>query len=276
MSDGHTLPELAIRRGGVVHDTGTDVVSAIVVDRVGVVVLDREERRNALHPSMFEAVPRLLADFASDPQIGAVVITGAGTTFCAGGDVRRKVENADGTVPERSAGLTRNARMSTLLHDMPKVTIAVLPGAAVGAGLSIALAADLRIAAASAKLIAGWGDLGFSGDFGGTWFLTRLLGPSRATEFLVSGAPMLMPRAEEWGLVNRIVPDSELAEAALDWATEIADGPRLAWAATKRNVGRAMTMTLAEALPMESEEMVRSGMTDEHREAVRAWMERAR
>ncbi|MFC9978570.1 enoyl-CoA hydratase-related protein [Gordonia sp. NPDC127522] len=275
-SDGHTLPELAAWRGGTVLETGTEVVSAMIVDRVGLVVLDQPDRRNALHPGMFETVPRLLEGFAADPEIGAVMITGAGTTFCAGGDVRRKVENAGGTVAERTAGLTHNARMATLLSDISKVTIAALPGAAVGAGLSIALAADLRIAASSSKLIAGWGDLAFSGDFGGTWFLTRLLGPSRAMEFMVSGAPMTMPQAREWGLVNRVVPDAEFAAAALDWATAVAGGPRLAWAATKRNIGRATTMDLAQALPAESEEMVRSGLTDEHRDAVRAWVERAR
>lgn len=257
-------------------ETGTEIVLASVVDHVGVVVLNRPERRNALHPDMYEVVPRVLADFAEDPEVGAVLITGAGTTFCAGGDVRRKVENAGGSVAERAAGLTHNARISTLLHEMPKVTIAALPGAAVGAGLSIALATDLRIAVSSAKLVAGWGDLGFSGDFGGTWFLTRLLGPSRALEFLISGAPMLMPQASEWGLVNRVVDESGFAGAALGWAKEIAGGPRQAWAATKGNVLRAASMSLAQALPLESEQMVRSGMTDEHKAAVRAWMERAR
>ncbi|MBD0863561.1 enoyl-CoA hydratase/isomerase family protein [Gordonia sp. zg691] len=273
--DTADLAELAARRGGVAVETGTDVVAASIVDRVGLVILDRPDRRNALHPGMYEAVPRLLEAFADDPEIGAVMITGTGTTFCAGGDVRRKVENAGGTVAERAAGLTHNARISTLLHDMPKVTIAALPGAAVGAGLSIALATDLRIAASSAKLVAGWGDLGFSGDFGGTWFLTRLLGPSRAVEFLTSGAPMLMPQALEWGLVNRVVSAGEFAEAALDWASTIAGGPRQAWAATKGNVLRATSMSLSEALPLESEQMVLSGMTDEHKAAVRAWFEKA-
>ena len=269
------IADLAARRGGSVVDAGTDVVAAAVVDRVGLVVLNRPERRNALHPGMYEAVPRLLLEFAADPEIGCVLITGAGTTFCAGGDVRRKVENVGGTVEERAAGLARNARISTLLHDMPKVTIAALPGAAVGAGLSIALSTDLRIAASSAKLVAGWGDLGFSGDFGGTWFLTRLLGPSRAMEFLTSGEPMSAPQARDWGLVNRVESDAEFAEAALGWATKIATGPRQAWAATKGNVLRAAEMSLAEALPLESEQMVRSGMTDEHKAAVRAWLEKA-
>ncbi len=269
------IAELAERRGGRKIDTGTEVVAASVVDRVGLVILDRPERRNALHPGMYEAVPRLLVEFAADPEIGCVLITGSGTTFCAGGDVRRKVENAGATLEERAAGLTHNARISTLLHDMPKVTIAALPGAAVGAGLSIALSTDLRIAASSAKLVAGWGDLGFSGDFGGTWFLTRLLGPSRAMEFLISGEPMSAPQARDWGLVNRVASDAEFAEAALGWATKIAAGPRQAWAATKGNVLRAVEMSLAEALPLESEQMVRSGMTEEHKAAVRAWLEKA-
>ena len=178
-------------------DTGTDTVLAEIVDGVGVLTFNRPHRRNALHPEMYEAVPRLLEQFADSDDVGCVLVTGAGNAFCAGGDVRdggsakecppatRKTRSV-----ARSALLADNARMVTLLHSMPKVTIAALPGAAVGAGMSIALATDLRIAARSARLIPGWAKLAFSGDFGGAWLLTHLVGPSRALELLVADAPI--------------------------------------------------------------------------------------
>ncbi|WNG89268.1 enoyl-CoA hydratase-related protein [Mycobacterium sp. ITM-2016-00317] len=260
-------------------DTGTDTVRAEIVDRVAVLTFHRPQRRNALHPEMYEAVPRLLERFADSVDVGCVLVTGAGTAFCAGGDVRDggSANDVPAGDPEeqiraRSALLADNARMVTLLHSMPKVTIAALPGAAVGAGMSIALATDLRIAARSARLIPGWAKLAFSGDFGGAWLLTHLVGPSRALELLVSGAPIDAAAGERLGLFNRVVDDADLPAAALRWAAEIAAGPTAAFAGTKANIFDAQRLSLAEALLPESERMVRSALTQEHRDAVRAWL----
>lgn len=259
-------------------DTGTDTVTARIVEGVGVVTLNRPQRRNALHPEMFDGVPRVLERFADDPAVGCVLITGAGTAFCAGGDVRDgragRVSEPEPpeTVAERAERLTHDGRMVRLLHEMPKITLAALNGAAVGAGMSIALSTDLRIAGRSAQLIPGWGKLGLSGDFGGTWFLPRLVGPARALELLIDGSPVDAADAAALGLVNRVVEDADLPAAALDWARAIAAGPTLAWSRFKANVGQAHEMSLAEAMTVESERMVRSGATAEHREAVRVWM----
>ncbi|BBX21724.1 enoyl-CoA hydratase [Mycolicibacter terrae] len=260
-------------------DTGTDTVLAEITDRVGIVTLHRPQRRNALHPEMYEAVPALLDRFAADDEVGCVLLTGAGNAFCAGGDVRdggsaKAVPpgDRDEQIAARSAMLAGNARMVTLLHAMPKVTIAALPGAAVGAGMSIALSTDLRIGARSARLIPGWAKLAFSGDFGGAWFLTRLVGPAKALELLIADEPIDAETALRTGLFNRVVDDAELRAAALRWATEIAAGPSMAFAGTKANVLDAQQLSLEEALPRESERMVRSGMTEEHRDAVKAWL----
>lgn len=260
-------------------DTGTDTVLAEVVDGVGVVTLNRPHRRNALHPEMYEAVPRLLERFGTDDAVGCVLITGAGNAFCAGGDVRDggtagRVPDGDveAQVRSRSDLLTEQARMVTLLHDLPKLSIAALPGPAVGAGMSIALAADLRIAARSARLIPGWSKLAFSGDFGGAWLLTHLVGPSKALELLVADQPIDSVAAAGLGLFNRVVEDADLATAALRWAAAIAAGPTSAFAGTKANVRDALRLSLDAALPLESERMVRSGLTAEHRHAVKAWL----
>ncbi|WP_040795944.1 enoyl-CoA hydratase/isomerase family protein [Nocardia higoensis] len=263
---------------GVTVRTGTDLVTARIVDGVGVVTLNRPRRRNALHPEMFDGVPVALERFATDPEVGCVLITGAGSAFCAGGDVRdgraRRAAEVDPppSVAQRSAALTEDARMVRLLHEFPKITLAALPGPAVGAGIGIALSTDLRIAGRSAALIPGWGKLALSGDFGGTWFLSRLVGPSRALEILLDGSPVGAEAARTLGLFNRVVEDAELSAAALDWARELAAGPRLAWARIKANVAQAQYLSLAEALPLESERMVRSGATAEHKDAVRAWL----
>lgn len=264
-------------------ETGTETVLAQVVDGVGVITFNRPHRRNALHNEMYAAVPALLERFTADDAVGAVLITGSGTAFCAGGDVRdggsaREAREKDpesgqeAQVKARGAMLADNARMVTLLHEMPKITIAALPGAAVGAGMSIALSTDLRIAARSAKLVPGWSKLAFSGDFGGAWFLTRLLGPSKALELLITDRPIGSETGAALGLFNRVVDDEELPAAALAWAAEIASGPTAAFAGTKANVLDAQRLPLTEAVLAESERMVRSSLTAEHRAAVRAWM----
>ncbi|UUO03562.1 enoyl-CoA hydratase-related protein [Mycolicibacterium novocastrense] len=265
-------------------ETGTDTVLAEVVDRVGIITLNRPERRNALHAEMYVAVPALLEEFGADDSIGCVLITGSGSAFCAGGDVRDgnsgkqapgerdATVDVEAKVRAQSAQLADNAKMVTLLHRMPKVTIAALPGAAVGAGMSIALAADLRIAARSARLIPGWSKLAFSGDFGGAWFLARLVGPAKALELLIADEPVDAEAGLRLGLFNRVADDAELRDTAFRWAAQIAAGPTSAFAGTKANVLDAQRLPLEQALLAESERMVRSGMTAEHRAAVKAWL----
>lgn len=260
-------------------DTGTATVLAEVADGVGSITLNRPERRNALHAEMYEAVPRLLERFAAADDVGCVLITGAGDAFCAGGDVRDGGSakdippgDRDQQIAARAAILADNARMVSLLHNLPKVTIAALPGAAVGAGMSIALSTDLRIAARSARLIPGWAKLAFSGDFGGAWLLTHLVGPSKALELLIADAAIDADTAAHLGLFNRVVDDADLPAAARAWATTIAAGPTSAFAGTKANVLDALRLSLDEALLPESERMVRSALTQEHRDAVKAWL----
>ena len=268
-------------------NTGTDTVLAEIIDGVGLVTLNRAERRNALHPEMYDGVPRALEQLIADDDVGCILITGAGTAFCAGGDVREGREGrsgrpADGSPPPPppspeavGQSLTHSARMVTMLYSSPKITIAALPGPAAGAGIGIALAADLRIASTSARFVPGWSELAFSGDFGGTWLLANILGPAKALEFLLANTPIDAAMAFQLGLVNRVVDDTELPNAALAWASEIAAGPRIMQRYLKANIRQAQRLTLDEALPLESERMARSARTDEHKAAVHAWIARA-
>ncbi|MCW2546927.1 MAG: crt 1 [Mycobacterium sp.] len=270
--------------------TGTDTVRSFVDGRVGVIELNRPERRNALHADMYDAIPRLIELFNADNGVAVIMTTAAGTAFCAGGDVQtggarsRPVDPPTDTAPVRpdvtaadvSNPLAHMARMVLMLQGSPKITMAALPGPAVGAGIGIALAADLRIAAESATLITGWGRLGFSGDFGGTWFLTRMLGPARALEALIGNETIDAVEAKALGMFNRVVPDEQLASAAMAWAQTIAEGPQSAYRFMKQNVRDAQRLSLTEALPLESDRMVRSGQTDDHRQAVKRWLAQAK
>jgi 2-(1,2-epoxy-1,2-dihydrophenyl)acetyl-CoA isomerase len=263
-------------------ETGTDTFLARIESRVGVVTLNRPRRRNALHPEMFDAIPPVLEQFAEDEDVGCVLITGSGSAFCAGGDVRdgesasAEAPSGEAAVPARTAQLKRCARMVELLYQLPKPTLAALPGPAVGAGMSIALSTDLRIAARSARLIPGWGQLAFSGDFGGTWFLSRLVGSSLTMEILIDGFPLDSERALALGLFNKVVDDVDLPGAALAWAGQIAGGPTSTWMSVKANILDAQSLPLSAALDRESERMVRSGLSEDHRKAVRAWLKAAR
>jgi 2-(1,2-epoxy-1,2-dihydrophenyl)acetyl-CoA isomerase len=258
--------------------TGTDTVRIEVEDRVGVVTFNRPDRRNALHDEMYSPMIAAIEQFAADPSVGCVVVTGEGSAFCAGGDVRdgsgRRPDGSRPTREERIAHLTANARLSVVLHEAPIVTIAAVNGAAVGAGMAIALACDLRIAAASARFIGGWARLGFSGDFGGPWLLANRVGPSKALELLATNATVDAAEALRLGMVDRVVADDEFAAAWRAWAAEFAAGPQTAIGFMKHNVGNASRMTLAEAIAVESQHQVDSSLTEDHREAVRAWVDK--
>ncbi len=260
-------------------DTGTDTVRIEVTDRVGVITLSRPDRRNALHDDMYAPMIAAVEAFAADPGVGCVVVTGAGSAFCAGGDVRRgSGRTTDGTTPPadvRAANLAANSRITVVLHEAPIVTIAAVNGPAVGAGLAIALACDLRIAAPAARFVTGWARLGFSGDMGGPWLLAHRLGPARALELLALNGSLSVAEAAALGLVDRVVADGDGFESAWRaWAHEFATGPQTAIGYMKANVANARRLSLAEAVVVEAEHQVATAMTADHREGVRAWLDK--
>src|SRR5216683_2414818 len=160
-------------------------VLEVVADGVAVLTLNRPDRLNAMSGPMLDALLAALPRLAEDPNVGVVVLTGAGRGFCAGGDVKMMAEGtemAGDTLEERAQGLRDKMETSRWLHEMPKPTIAMVRGAAAGAGLSLALACDLRVASDTAKFTTAFARVGYSGDFGGSYFLTRLVGTARARE----------------------------------------------------------------------------------------------
>lgn len=259
-------------------DTGTDELLLELRDRVAVITLNRPEARNALSDRLSPALREAIRRCASDDAVGAVLLTGAGTSFCAGGDVKgmgdRSAKRAMKPA-ERIADLRERQRLLTgALVAMRKPTIAALPGPAVGAGLSIALACDIRIAAASAFLATGYVRVGLSGDYGIASLLTRLVGTGRARELMFTGDRVDAHRAEAIGLVNRVVPDDELQAEAFAFARRLANGPVRALRLMKDNLDDALVVDFDVALEREAERLVDAAGTADHAEAVRAFVEK--
>jgi 2-(1,2-epoxy-1,2-dihydrophenyl)acetyl-CoA isomerase len=248
-----------------------------VNDGVAVLTLNRPDRLNALSPAMLEGLLESLPRLGGDPGVGVVVLTGAGRAFCAGGDVKAMAEGremAGETLEERAQALRASMEVARWLHELPKPTIAMVRGAAAGAGLSLALACDLRIAGESARFATAFARVGYSGDFGGSWFLTRLVGTALARELYFTAEILDAARAAALGVANRVVPDERLEGETLGLAARLARGPRVAYRYMKRNFNAAVTAPLAQVLDLEAWHHARCGMTDDHREAARAFVDK--
>jgi 2-(1,2-epoxy-1,2-dihydrophenyl)acetyl-CoA isomerase len=256
-------------------ETGTPDLRATVEDGVAVVVLDRPERRNALSPGMVDGLARVLALVEDDAEVGAVVLTGAGGAFCAGGDVKAMADAGDWSAAELLQRQRRSQRaVCGRIWRMPKPVLAALPGPAAGAGLGIALACDLRYAAPSAVLTTAFAKVGLSGDYGVAWFLTRLVGTAKARELLYLSDRLDASAALELGLVNAVLPDDELLPSVLATARRLADGPRVALGLMKANLALALSSDLEDAMDAEVAHHVTTKGTADHAEAARAFVER--
>jgi 2-(1,2-epoxy-1,2-dihydrophenyl)acetyl-CoA isomerase len=260
-------------------ETGTNDLLARVEHGVAVITMNRPDRRNALSNDMLRAMGDVLAQCETDSDVGAVVLTGAGGGFCAGGDVKGMAENnTDGPRPDLDSRIhaQRLSQRATAgrLHKMPKPTLASLPGAAAGAGLALALACDMRIAAESAVLTTAFARVGFSGDYGGTYFLTQLVGTGKARELYFLSERVDMAEALRLGLVNWVVPAAELEKKTMEIATRLASGPRVAYRYMKENLNRAAAGETEECLDLEATHHVHCAMTEDHREAARAFVEK--
>ncbi len=249
---------------------------------IATLTMNRPEARNALTREMMYALAEALPRLAADAAVRAVVLTGAGKAFCSGGDVKGFAKRAAGNAgaaaemsfDQKVTDLRMRMETSRWLHEMPKPTLAVLPGAAAGAGLSLALACDMRIAADDAKFTTAFSKIGVSGDFGGSYFLTHLVGAARARELYFSGRVVLADEALQMGMVNRVVPAGQLAAAAQSWAAELAALPTVAVGYMKRNLNAALHRSLGDVLDTEAIHMIRTFETEDHKGAAVAFVEK--
>jgi 2-(1,2-epoxy-1,2-dihydrophenyl)acetyl-CoA isomerase len=241
---------------------------------VALLTLDRPQTRNALGPAEWHALGRHLAYIAADEAVRVVVLTGAGGAFSSGGDLHTMPARLELPPSERQERLWSDAQVIRALYELNQPVIAAIPGPCFGAGLSLALVCDLRLCAPGARFAASFHRIGLTGDFGLLWLLPRVVGPARAMELLMTAEPIDAARAEAIGLVQRIVPAEQLGAAALALAEQLAAGPPLAQAMTKRGLRRALQSDLAAMLEWESMAQTILGKTEDAREGVAAFLEK--
>ncbi|MGH9847784.1 MAG: enoyl-CoA hydratase/isomerase family protein [Blastocatellia bacterium] len=247
-----------------------------VEDRVATLTLNRPDKLNALSRDLITQSIELLKQWSRDSEIGAIVLTGAGRAFCAGGDVSNMAREADApeTLEQQVDSLRQAQDLSWLLYNIPKVTIAAVNGFAMGAGLGICLSCDLRIASEQAKFGTAYAKVGFGGDFGTTWSLARLVGAAKAKELFFLADILDATEAHRLGLVNRVVAHDDLTTQASEVASRIAHGPLTSYRYMKANINLAQSANFRTLLDREAETHLRCGMTEDHKEGVRAFLEK--
>ncbi len=266
-------------------DTGTNELLCEISRRVAIVTLNKPHRKNALGDILTPALRALLPHLEERVDVGCVMITGAGNAFCSGGDVSEMAAGATRdaaraslqaeSLEARISDLTEKQRALTgRLYHLAKPTVAALPGAAAGAGLSIALACDLRIASDDAFLVTAFRNVGMSGDYGATWFLPRLIGLARAKSLFYFSPRLSAREARDIGLVDRVFPSADFRAEALQYAADIANGPTQALSKLKHNLQSGLTQSLDASLALEARHMIESGRGDEAREAIAAFMQK--
>ncbi|MAJ52739.1 MAG: enoyl-CoA hydratase [Luminiphilus sp.] len=263
-----------------VIDTGTDHLLANLTGGILTLTFNRPEARNALSSELLQALGSQLADGEINPEVRCVVITGTGAAFCAGGDVKAMSETNSNGAKSTLDTLIQRQRLnqratSGRLYKMPKPTLAVLPGPAAGAGLSIALACDLRIMSSTAFMTTAFAKVGFAGDYGGSLFMSQLVGTAKARELYFLSDRISAKEAEDLGLTNWVVEPDALQESAAGIAQKLANGPTVAYSYMKENLARALTSAdVHDCLDLEASHHIHCGGTDDHKNAVEAFIEK--
>ena len=261
-------------------DTGTQDLLARKENGVGYLVMNRPEARNAMSQEMNKAMQETIAAFELDNEVRCIVLTGAGKGFCAGGDVKGMASRGDGTIGDNTIDAAihkqRDHQRSTSgkLFKMPKPTIASLSGAAAGAGLSYALSCDLRIMSSEAFMTTAFAKVGFSGDYGGSYFMTQLIGSAKARELYFLSDRISADEALELGLTNWVVEPDNLELKTKEIAEKLASGPAVAFRYMKENLNRAMHGDVDDCLDLEATHHIHCGQTHDHKNAVKAFVEK--
>lgn len=246
-----------------------------IEDGVATLTMNRPERRNAMSNEMLTGLTEALLRLWEDDTVGAIILTGAGNGFCAGGDVKAMAAtDGEQGLEAKVHRLSKAMEISRLLHEIPKPTIAMIRGAAAGAGLSMALACDIRFASNNAKFTTAFINVGFSGDFGGSYFLSQLVGTGKARELYYSADLVQADEAHRLNIFNRIIADGELETETQAFAARLANGPRIAMGYMKKNMNAAENSSLRQCFDLEAMHHSRSGMTEDHKEAAQAFVEK--
>jgi 2-(1,2-epoxy-1,2-dihydrophenyl)acetyl-CoA isomerase len=253
-----------------------EVILTSVENKVATLTFNRPDKLNALSRDLLHQSIEVLKQWGRDPEVGAIIVTGAGRAFCAGGDVGNmaKENEAPPSLEQQIDGLREAQELSWLLYNLPKVTLAAVNGHAMGAGLGVCLACDLRIASENAKFGTAYAKVGFGGDFGTTWLLAHYAGAPKAKELFFLGDIIDAAEAHRIGLINRVLPHDNLSSEVTAIATRIAHGPLTSYRYMKTNVNLALTTDFRTLLDREAETHLRCGQTEDHKEGVRAFLEK--
>src|SRR5437868_9326670 len=253
----------------------TDTILSSRDGAVLTLTINRPDALHALNPPTMQALRAGIEAAGRDWAIGAVILTGAGRAFCAGADLKDVSARLDAGDTDVGRDLRENyVPLTRAIRSCPKLVIAALNGIAAGAGLSLALACDLRIAAAGAQLIVAFVRVGLVPDAGSLFFLTRMLGLSKATDLALTGDPLSADEALRLGLVVAVVPPDQLMPAAMERAHRLAAGPRETYALIKRGMERALHLDLEQTLELESQLQALAAQTPDAQEAIRAFLEK--
>jgi len=247
---------------------------AVGDDGIATLTLDHPETRNAVAPEDWGLLEKHLDQGAGDPRVRVFILTGAGQAFCSGGDLKTMGERLRASTIRRSGDLLRMARAIQRIRETPRPVIAAVNGAAIGAGCVLALACDLRLAAASAVFSVPFLRVGLQPDFGGAYFLPRLLGTARALELLWTGDSLGADEACRLGLVNRVLPDDGFMSGVGELARKIARNPAGALALSKLTVYHGAEQTLRELLDLEALAQAVLSKSADAEEGVRAFVEK--
>jgi enoyl-CoA hydratase/carnithine racemase len=239
---------------------------------------------NAMSAEMGQMYREAVVDCSKDPAVRCVVVTGTGNSFCSGTDVKNLGQRQEKAPTDQDYmadfhDRVRSVRDSQeigalLLHTMPKPTVAIVNGFAIGLGFSIALGCDIRLAGSEARLSTGYRNLALAGDYGGTYFLSQLVGDGIARELLFTGEMMNAERAHSLHIVNRVYPQEKLMDEAMKFCLELAQGPTLGMALAKENLAAYTALGMKDALDFEARNMILGMKSADHREAVRAFAEK--
>jgi 2-(1,2-epoxy-1,2-dihydrophenyl)acetyl-CoA isomerase len=240
------------------------------------ITLNIPERRNALNSSVAAALLEAVQRANDDRQVRAVLLKGAGGTFCVGGDVKRMADDKQPPLSfeAKSAMMSRTMQITRIIHEMNRPVVAAVEGAAAGAGLSIALACDFRVVGESAKITTAFAKIAVSGDYGGIYYLTKMLGSARARELLLHSPVLSGHEAHALGLMSRVVPDAEVGAAAREMAAALARGPTVALGYLKANINNAEETTLEAYLDAEAMYQCRCLQTADYQEATSAFVQK--
>lgn len=252
--------------------------STILVEHDGAtgwIRINRPERLNAFASGMRAEIEEALIAFERNPKIRCVVITGVGRAFSTGGDIQVMADLAErGDVEAFDELVATGARIVSTIDRMTKPVIAAVNGPAAGAGACLVLAADLRIASETASIGFTFLRVGLHPDWGGSYFLPRLVGPGRAAEMMLTGGMISAERAERLGLFSRVVPAGELEPAARDLARQVSAGPPRLVAATKQSLRQSLDYSLDEVLELESAAQHEAFLSPDFKEGITAFLDK--